>query len=364
MKPIQLLNGYWLIIFIIFGLLAGCANDRAPENLVSEETEPILIEEEISMDTDPIKIGFSMDTLKEERWLKDRTLFRDAVEALGAEVSIVAANGDDALQISQAEELIQQGIDLLVVVPHNAEATAAIVHKAHQANIKVIAYDRLVKNAEIDLYVSFDNEQVGEMQAEAIMELVPKGNYVYIGGATTDNNVHLIKKGVFNILQPAIDRGDIKIVYDQWTKDWSPENAFNNMTEALEANNNQIDAVIAANDATAGGVIQALAAQGLAGKIPVAGQDAELAAAQRIVNGTQTMTVYKPIQTLSEQVATLAVQLAKGEEITTVHSVNNGKTEVPSVLLAPITVNAANMKSTIIADGFHSEQDIYQNNSE
>src|SRR5690606_16315724 len=119
----------------------------------------------------------------EERWLKDRDLFRQAAEELGAEVEIAAASGDDALQIAQAEAMIQAGIDVLVIVPHNAEATAAIVHKAHQAGIKVIAYDRLVKNADVDLYVSFDNEQVGELQARAILEAVPKGNYAYIGGA-------------------------------------------------------------------------------------------------------------------------------------------------------------------------------------
>ncbi|MDQ0430761.1 D-xylose transport system substrate-binding protein [Planomicrobium stackebrandtii] len=341
-----------MVLFLFIGLmLTACTAGETVSKAVPEKT-PVVDEE-------TIKIGFSMDTLKEERWLKDQALFKEAIEDLGAEVEIVAANGDDALQLTQAETLIQQGIDLLVIVPHNAEATAAIVHTAHRAGIQVIAYDRLVKNADIDLYVSFDNERVGEMQATAILDLVPKGNYVYIGGATTDNNVHLIKKGVFNVLQPAIDRGDIKIVYDQWTEDWSPEKAFLNMTEALAANNNQIDAVIAANDATAGGVIQALEAQGLAGEIPVAGQDAELAAAQRIVGGTQTMTVYKPIQTLTKQAAALAVRMAKGETVTTVRSVNNGKIDVPSILLAPIPVTAENMRDTVIADGFHTGTDVY-----
>lgn len=308
-----------------------------------------------------IKIGFSMDTLLEERWLKDRDLFKAAVEALGAEVDILAANGDDAKQISQAETLISKGVDILVVVPHNAEATAAIVKKAHSVGIKVLAYDRLVKNAEIDLYVSFDNEKVGELQANAISSLAPKGKYVYIGGAETDNNAHLFKKGVFNVLQPLIDKGDVKVVYDQWTKDWTPVNALANMTAALGANDNRIDAVIAANDATAGGVIQALAAQGLAGKIPVAGQDAELAAAQRIVQGTQTMTVYKPIKALAEKAAELAVKLAQGESVDADRKLNNGKIEVPSVLLEPIAVDKSNIDETIIADGFHSRADVYKN---
>lgn len=353
MKQIQCRIAGLLMALVAAGMLAAC------EGQEPEAQKERIVPPETGQD-EAVKIGFSMDTLKEERWLKDRDLFRQAAEKLDAEVEIAAANGDDALQIAQAEAMIQGGIDVLVIVPHNAEATAAIVHKAHEAGIKVIAYDRLVKNADVDLYVSFDNEQVGELQARATLAAVPKGNYAYIGGAPTDNNVHLIKKGVLNVLQPAIDRGDINIVYDEWTDDWAPENAQHNMDEALRANGNQIDAVIAANDATAGGAIKALAAQGMNGKIPVAGQDAELAAVQRIVAGTQTMTVYKPIQNLTAQVAELAVQLAKGEEIMTSVSVNNGKTEVPSILLAPTAVDAGNLADTVIADGFHSKEEVYQ----
>lgn len=332
--------------------LAACQEEtQLPEKSVFKE-------DEMAQEEEPLKIGFAMDTLKEERWLKDRELFEQAIESRGLEVEIAAANGDDALQIAQAEEMIQEGIDLLVIVPHNAEATAAIVHKAHGADIKVIAYDRLVKNAEIDLYVSFDNEKVGELQAKEMLKLVPKGNYVYIGGAPTDNNAHLLKKGVFDVLQPAIERGDINIIYDEWTEDWAPEQAYKHMSQALDINGNQIDAVIAANDATAGGAIEALAQQGLAGSVPVAGQDAELAAVQRIVDGTQSMTVYKPIQQLSERVAALAVELAEGNEIDPTVSINNGKSEVPSVLLEPTAVDIGNLESTVLADNFHSAEEI------
>ncbi len=315
---------------------------------------------EQSGDGRKIQIGFSMDSLNEERWQKDRDLFKQAAEALGAEVSVMSANGDDAKQIEQAETLIGQGVDILVVIPHDAEAMAAIVKKAHSSGIKVMSYDRLIKNADIDLYVSFDNEKVGELQAQAITKLVPKGKYVYIGGADTDNNAHLVKKGVFNVLQPLIDKGDITVVYDQWTKDWTPANALANVKAALEANGNRIDAVIAANDATAGSVIQALAEQGLAGRIPVAGQDAELAGVQRIVEGTQTMTVYKPIQALADKAAELAVGLAKGERAVADRKINNGKVEVPSVLLPPIAVDRSNIDETIIADGFHTREDVYR----
>lgn len=309
----------------------------------------------------PIKIGFAMDTLLEERWLRDRDLFKAAAEALGAEVVIEAANGDDAKQISQAETMIGEGVDILVIVPHNAAATAAIVKRAHSSGIKVLAYDRLVNNADIDLYVSFDNEKVGELQAEAILKQVPRGKYVYIGGADTDNNAHMFKQGVFNVIQPKIDSGDIRVVYDQWSKDWLPANALANMRAALDANGDRIDAVIAANDATAGGVVQALAERGLAGRIPIAGQDADLAAAQRIVEGTQTMTVYKPIKLLAEKAAELAFKLARGEDPGADRKVNNGKIEVPSVLLSPIAVDKSNIDETIIAEGFHTREEVYKN---
>lgn len=358
---------YILLFMLVFiHVVTACEQNKGrsdnqdlnSDSIVNSETSEGTIEAD-----DQIVIGFSMDTLAEERWLRDRELFKEAVEALGAEVKIFESKGDDALQILQAETLINEGIDILVIVPHNAESTAMIVKKAHSVGIKVLSYDRLVRNSEIDLYVSYDNEMVGELQAKAITKLVPKGKYVYIGGAETDYNAHLFKLGVFNILQPLIDKGDITIVYDQWTKDWVPEHAFANMKEALKANDNEIDAVISANDATAGGVIQALAEQGLAGKIPIAGQDADLAGAQRIVEGTQTMTVYKPLKELANQAAEFAVKLAKGEEISVERMINNGRLEVPSMLLSPIAVDQENMDETIIADGFHSRHEVYRQNN-
>nr|WP_026174383.1 D-xylose ABC transporter substrate-binding protein [Effusibacillus pohliae] len=308
-----------------------------------------------------ITIGLSLSTLQEERWQRDRDSFVAKAKELGADVSVQAADLDDAKQIAQAENLISQGVDILVVVPNNASAAAAIVEKAHAAKIPVIAYDRLIKNSDVDLYISFDNERVGQLQAEAITKLVPKGNYALIEGADTDNNAHLFKQGQMKVLQPLIDKGDIKIVYDQWTKDWQPNNALKNMENALTANNNKIDAVIAANDGTAGGAIMALMGQGLAGKVPVSGQDAELAALQRIVAGTQTMTVYKPVKKLAEKAAELAVQMAKGEKVQTDKKINNGKIDVPSILLDPIVVTKENIEQTVVADGFHKKEDIYMN---
>ncbi|MGF7031499.1 D-xylose transport system substrate-binding protein [Paenibacillus mucilaginosus] len=313
-------------------------------------------------DDGKLVIGMSMDTLKEERWQKDRDLFTAKVKELGGEVKVLAANGDDSTQLSQAEQLISQGVDVLVIIPHNAEATAPIVEKAHKEGIKVISYDRLIKNSDVDYYVSFDNVRVGEMQAKAITEKVSKGNFVYIGGADTDNNAHMFKQGAMNILKPLQDKGDIKIVYDQFSKDWKPEEALKNMENALTANNNNIQAVVAANDGTAGGAIQALSAQGMAGKIPVSGQDADLAAVQRIAEGKQTMTVYKPIKAIATKAAEIAVALAKNGKVDGEASkVNNGKIDVPSVLLDPIAVDKTNLTDTVIKDGYHKLEEVYKN---
>lgn len=228
-----------------------------------------------------IRIGLSLDTLKEERWQHDRDLFVAHAKELGADVLVQAANSDDALQNSQAENLLTEGVNVLVVVPHNGKSAATIVEAAHKAGVPVIAYDRLIRDCDLDLYVTFDPEKVGEEQADYAVKHRPKGNYVLIGGAPTDNNAVLVRQGQMKILQPSIDKGDIKIVGDQWATDWQPVEALKIMENALTKNNNKVDAVVVSNDGTAGGVVQALNEQGLAGKVLVTGQDADLAGCQR-----------------------------------------------------------------------------------
>jgi D-xylose transport system substrate-binding protein len=308
-----------------------------------------------------IRIGFSMDTLKEERWHRDRDLLVKRAGELGAEVLVQAANGNDALQNSQAENMLTQGVDVLLVAPHNGKSAAVIVEAAHKAGVPVIAYDRLINDADVDLYLSFDNERVGQMQAEYLVQRRPKGSYVVIGGAPTDNNAHLYHKGQMNVLEPLVKRGEIRIVADQWARDWLAVEALKIMENALTRTANQVDAVVAANDGVAGGAIQALSEQNLAGKTLVSGQDAELSACQRIAAGTQSMTVYKPIQRLAYKAAEVAVKLARkqphGE---TTRGVPNGKLNVPSILLEPIAVDKDNLVSTVIADGYQKLEDVYR----
>lgn len=310
-----------------------------------------------------IKIGLSMDSLRVERWRKDRDIFKKRAEELGAEVFVQNADGDARRQNNQADNLITRGVDVLVVIAKDGRAASYIVEAAHQEGIKVLAYDRLILDSDVDLYISFDNEQVGYLQAEYIARKVPKGNYFLLGGAPTDNNAHLLRKGQMRALQPLIDRGDIRLVANgkQWAIDWDARDALKKTEQVLTQHNNKIDAVVASNDGTAGGVIQALEAQKLAGKVPVSGQDADVAGCQRIVAGTQALTVYKPIHLIATKAAEVAIALAGGELPTgAAHKVNNGKIDVPSILLTPIQVDRGNLDEVVIKDGFHKREAVYK----
>ncbi len=313
-------------------------------------------------DAKKLKIGFSMDTLKEERWQRDRDMFVARAKELGADVLVQAANGNASMQISQAENLLTQNVDVLVVVPANAVTAAAIVEKAHKAGKKVISYDRLIKNADVDLYISFDNEEVGRMQAKYLTDRMPKGNYVLIGGSPTDNNAKMFRDGQMQVLKPLVDKGDIKIVVDQWAKEWQASEALKHTENALTRSKNDVQAVVASNDGTAGGVIAALGQQKLAGKVLVSGMDADLAACQRIAEGTQSMTVYKPIKLIAARAAEMAVSMAKGQALAgDIRKVNNGKKSVDSILLKPVQVDKSNMEATILKDGFHTKSEVYKN---
>ena len=314
-----------------------------------------------SADAKKIKIGFSMDTLKEERWQKDRDMFVKRAKELGAEVLVQAANGNDNLQLSQAENLLTQGVDVLVVAPHNGMTAGSIVTAAHKMGKKVISYDRLIQNSDVDLYLSFDNYEIGRLQAQYLLDRAKKGNYVLIGGAPTDNNAKLYRDGQLSALKAPVAAGDVKIVADPWAREWLATEALKDTENALTKTNNDIQAIVASNDGLAGGVVSALKQQNLEGKVLVSGMDAELAACQRVVEGSQSMTVYKPIKALATKAAELAFDLAQGKSVETTSKLNNGKIDVPSILLKPIVVDKDNMKATVIADHYHSELEVYKN---
>jgi len=312
---------------------------------------------------DGIVIGLSLDTLKEARWQADREMFVKRAGELGARVRVLAANSDDTVQISDVEKLITNKVDVLVIVPHDGTAMAKGVKMAHDAGIPVIAYDRMIRDSDPDLYVSFDNEHVGELQAKFLLERLPtpgKGRIVRIHGAKTDNNAALFKRGQDRVLEPLIKSGDIQVLHEDWAEDWKPENAKRIVNAAITANGPRIDAVLASNDGTAGGAIQALSEEGLAGKVLVTGQDAETVALQRIAVGTQAMTIYKPLRTLASGAAELAVQMAARRVVVASKTVDNGHGQVPAVLFDVITVTRDNILDTVVRDGQATYDDVYR----
>jgi D-xylose transport system substrate-binding protein len=311
-------------------------------------------------DDGKVKIGLSLPTQREERWVKDKEKMEAEAKKLGIELIVTVADANMSEQITQVESLIAKNIDVLILAPHDAAAAATLVEKANKKKIPVISYDRLITNTDkLDVYLSFDNVEVGRLQGKFITELVPKGNYIIMSGAPTDNNAKLFKQGAMEFIQPLIDKGDIKVVAEQAVDNWEPQNA-QKIVEAALAKTKDVQAILAPNDGTAGGAIQALKTQGLAGKVPVTGQDAELAAARRIVAGEQSMTIFKDTRLLGEKAVELANQLAKGEKITTNGEVDNGKIKVPSVLLKPYSVDKASVDELLIGSGYLKKEDVYK----
>ena len=303
------------------------------------------------------KIGFSIDDLRLERWAKDRDYFTAAAEQLGGKVFVQSADASEQRQIAQIENLISRGVDVLVIVPFNATVLNNAIREAKKAKIKVLSFDRLIMNADVDAYIYFDNMLVGDFQASSLVKLKPKGNYYLLGGAPTDNNAKMLRDGQLKVLQPLIDKGDIKVVGKQWVKEWSPAEAMSIVENALTANGNKIDAVVASNDGTAGGAIQALASQKLAGKVVVSGQDADLAAVKRVAAGTQAMTVYKPLKLIATEAAKLAVQLVRNEKPAFNGTYDNGFKKVDTLLLKPIPLTKGNL-DVLVKDGFYTKAQI------
>lgn len=309
-------------------------------------------------DAGPLKIGLLLDSLKNERWHHDRDLFVARVGELHAKVEVRDGAGDHAKQLEGARQLLDAGVKALVVVPHDLDKAKEIVALAAERKVPVISYDRLIRDADVALYVSFDNVKVGRMQAEALLIAAPRGNYVLLGGSPTDNNAKLVREGQLEVLKPAIASGAGKVIAERWVLNWDTALAKQEMTAALKKTRN-IVAVVASNDATATGAAEALATAKLSGKVALSGQDADLAACQRIVAGTQTMTVYKPLRSLARMAAGSAVALARGDTVDSLVKVNNGMKDIAARLLEPIAVDKSNIDVTVISDGYQTKDAVY-----
>jgi D-xylose transport system substrate-binding protein len=338
-------------------LLAACAGGQQQQG---QKAGAGAVQWKVKKPGEQVYIGFSMDTLKEERWQRDKALVEARAAEVGAKLDVPVANGDDKAQVNQCNDLLTKGVDVLIIAPHNGEIAASIVEAAHAKGVRVISYDRLIKNSDVDLYVSHQVEKMGEMQGKYALDHVPKGNYVLIGGAPTDNNALLLRKGQMNVLKPAADRKDIEIISDQFAKEWKADEALRYTADAITKTNGNIQAVVASNDGTASGAISALEAAGLGGKVLVTGQDAQLDAVQKIAAGKQTMTIYKPIKPLADSAVDSALKFARGEQVEAKDKINNGKIDVPSILQEPVAVDKDNLMSTVVKDGYHKLEDVYK----
>lgn len=307
-----------------------------------------------------VKIGLSMATLQEERWQRDRDIIVAKAKALGADVIVQNADNDNEEQYKQVKYLLEQKVDILIIVPHDAEKASSAVQAAKKAGVQVISYDRLVRNANVDMFVSFDNVAVGRKMAEALVKVVPRGNYMIINGAKTDYNSYMFNEGYKECLKSYTDSGAIRIISEAWAEDWRREDAYRYVVKALQGPE-RVDAIIAANDSLAWAAVDALSEQRLAGKVPVVGHDADLSGCQRVVEGTQLVTVYKPIHKLAQAAVEISIKMVEGEEFEVNNVINDGKYEVPYYMLEPIAVTKYNMMDTVIKDSFHMMEEVYRN---
>lgn len=345
-----------IVIAIAAALISSCV--RAPQ---PGATNTVTSSDPTS--TGGIKIGFAMATLEEERWVRDKEAFEAHCKNLNVECVVTVANKRADKQANDVDILLTQGVNVLVIAPHDATQAAAMVDKAKAKGVPVISYDRLINSDKIDLYISHQVPVIGRKIAEYALAKVPKGNYVMVYGDSKDNNALIMKKEYFAVLQPAIDRGDIKLVSDQHATDWKAEEALKIVENALTQNSNNIQAIVASNDGTASGAIAALNKKGLAGTVLVTGQDAQIDALQSIAEGKQTMTVYKPIIPLASQAVEAAIKLARKEPLTGAAPFMNDalKKEIPAILLEVQSVDKDNLMTTVIKDGYATYDDVYKN---
>jgi D-xylose transport system substrate-binding protein len=302
---------------------------------------------------DGLTVGVSWSNFQEERWKTDEAAIQTKLEELGASYISADAQSSPSKQLTDIESLIAQGADALIVLAQDNDAIQPAIAAAVAEGIPVVGYDRLIENPDA-FYLTFDNTEVGRIQAREVQAVAPTGNYVFIKGSSTDPNADFLFAGAMEVLQPAIDAGDIVNVGEAYTDGWLPENAQANMEQFLTANNNEVDAVVAANDGTAGGAIAALAAQGLDGAVPVSGQDADHAALNRIALGTQTVSVWKDSRELAAAAAEIAVELAGGAALADIDGsvmFNGGPNgvEMTSMFLAPVAITQDNLDVVIDA---------------
>jgi D-xylose transport system substrate-binding protein len=309
-----------------------------------------------------VKLGFLIRNTALDRCKQEKTFFNEKATQLGAEVIFEDANDDDQLQLKQGMEMLEKGVDALIIFPVNLATSAAIVREANKRNVKVIAYESLIINCKLDYYISADNEKGGVLMAQQMTKLVPNGNYIILGGNKADRNAILIKTGNHTVLDPLMRDGKIKVEYDVYA-DWTAEEGYHETKRVLDLSQIVPDVILSSNDGLATGVIQALEEYHLTGKVLVSGLDAELSACQRVAKGTQSVTIFKSFKKQAYTAAEMAFQIANHKKVENLNSeVFNGMVKVPSLLIEPIAVDKNNIRDIIVKNGVYSEKDVFGTN--
>lgn len=307
------------------------------------------------------KIGILIHSYENERWIKDKDYLVENLTKLGAEVLLEVADNDQQKQISQAQDMINKGAKVLIVVPIDQDEAAKIVELAQKAEVKVIAYDRMINGCPLDYYVSTNSVNTGEIQAKYLLSLQPKGNYALIGGSRYDNNSSRLFLGQMNVFQPLMESGDVNLSYSEFGESWSKEDGYRQAKIIIEKYSEGLTGIICGNDDQALGAIMALKEAGLEGKVLLASQDAELENVRAIKDGLQTCTILKPLQETALNTAELAVALANNKKVNKQFSTeSNGKVLVKSILVNATVVTRDNIETTVVASGFHSLAEINQ----
>ncbi len=297
-----------------------------------------------------LTVGVSWSNFQEERWKTDEAAMKGQLKKLGAKYISADAQADSSKQISDVENLIARGCDALIILAYDSDAISPAISRARAEDIPVVGYDRLIEDS-YAFYLTFDNKEVGRMQAREVFKVKPEGDYVFIKGSPTDPNADFLHEGQLEVLKKAMDAGKIKNVGEQYTEGWKPEVAQKNMEQILTANNNKVDVVVASNDGTAGGVVAALTAQGMEGITPVSGQDGDHAALNRVARGIQTVSVWKDARELGKAAANIAVALANGKKIDNAIKWAGGPkgVEMDAILLKPVPITWDNLNIVIDA---------------
>ncbi|MDO5136543.1 MAG: substrate-binding domain-containing protein [Eubacteriales bacterium] len=346
------MRGIFAIILCLCLMASGCGGNQEDQQAAVQNAD------EKWEDDGGVKIGLSFDSFVIERWIRDRDVFVSTAKELGATVNVQNANGSVKEQISQIQYLIGRDVDVLVVIATDCGALSEVMKRAKEEGIVTMSYDRLIQDADTDLYVSFNNEAVGTLMAQALKESIPEGGQIFmLQGAKEDNNVSLVKKG----FEEEIQGSGLEVVYQANCQGWVAELAAEYLDEALEEYP-EVKGIMCGNDDIASQVVRVLTEHRMAGRVQVVGQDGDLAACQRIVEGTQTMTAFKPVELLAKAAAKYAVSMARGEELDRINSsIHDGSQKIPFLMLQPISVTSRNMDEIIVDGGYHSREEVYLN---